>query len=30
MNVSSKTVVILNLLSAAGLVLILADRFHWF
>ncbi|ASA02779.1 TPA: stress response membrane protein YncL [Enterobacter hormaechei] len=30
MNVSSRTVVILNLLSAAGLVLILADRFHWF
>ncbi|MGX5148870.1 stress response membrane protein YncL, partial [Enterobacter hormaechei] len=27
MNVSSKTVVILNLLSAACLVLILADRF---
>ncbi|WP_303756367.1 stress response membrane protein YncL [Enterobacter hormaechei] len=30
MNVSSRTVVIMNLLSAAGLVLILADRFHWF
>ncbi|MGM8440220.1 stress response membrane protein YncL [Enterobacter hormaechei subsp. xiangfangensis] len=30
MNVSSRTVVILNLLSAAGLVLILANRFHWF
>ncbi|AVZ14016.1 stress response membrane protein YncL [Enterobacter hormaechei] len=30
MNVSSRTVVILNLLSAAGLVLILADRIHWF
>ncbi|QDE47315.1 stress response membrane protein YncL [Enterobacter hormaechei] len=30
MNVSSRTVVILNLLSAAGPVLILADRFHWF
>ncbi|MBS3046510.1 stress response membrane protein YncL [Enterobacter mori] len=30
MNVSSRTVVILNLLSAASLVLILADRFHWF
>ncbi|HAS0771300.1 TPA: stress response membrane protein YncL [Enterobacter hormaechei] len=30
MNVSSRTVVILNLLSAAFLVLILADRFHWF
>ncbi|MEG6248347.1 stress response membrane protein YncL [Enterobacter hormaechei] len=30
MNVSSRTVVILNLLSAVGLVLILADRFHWF
>ncbi|MDM7098489.1 stress response membrane protein YncL [Enterobacter hormaechei] len=30
MNVSSRTVVISNLLSAAGLVLILADRFHWF
>ncbi|MEI9854013.1 stress response membrane protein YncL [Enterobacter mori] len=30
MNVSSRTVVILNIFSAAGLVLILADRFHWF
>ncbi|ENA0608997.1 stress response membrane protein YncL [Enterobacter bugandensis] len=30
MNVSSRTVVVLNVLSAAGLVLILADRFHWF
>ncbi|UWX95068.1 stress response membrane protein YncL [Enterobacter mori] len=30
MNVSSRTVLILNILSAAGLVLILADRFHWF
>ncbi|AUJ81961.1 MULTISPECIES: stress response membrane protein YncL [Enterobacter] len=30
MNVSSRTVVILNVLSAAVLVLILADRFHWF
>ncbi|EPT2443943.1 stress response membrane protein YncL [Enterobacter hormaechei] len=30
MNVSSRTVVIVNLLSAACLVLILADRFHWF
>ncbi|MCS5448273.1 stress response membrane protein YncL [Enterobacter huaxiensis] len=30
MNVSSRTVVLLNVLSAAGLVLILADRFHWF
>ncbi|MEG4683502.1 stress response membrane protein YncL [Enterobacter cloacae] len=30
MNVSSRTVVILNILSATGLVLILAERFHWF
>ncbi|MCI1898754.1 MAG: stress response membrane protein YncL [Enterobacter sp.] len=30
MNVSSRTVVVLNLLSAAGLVMILADKFHWF
>ncbi|WP_346010421.1 stress response membrane protein YncL [Enterobacter sp. RHBSTW-00994] len=30
MNVSSRTVVILNILSAAGVVLILADKFHWF
>ncbi|WP_217479739.1 stress response membrane protein YncL [Enterobacter chuandaensis] len=30
MNVSPKTVVILNILSATGLLLILADRFHWF
>ncbi|MDW2869747.1 stress response membrane protein YncL [Pantoea agglomerans] len=30
MNVSSRTVVILNILSATGLLLILAERFHWF
>ncbi|HDS9357897.1 TPA: stress response membrane protein YncL [Enterobacter cancerogenus] len=30
MNVSSRTVVILNVISAAGLVLILANRFNWF
>ncbi|MBM6605467.1 MULTISPECIES: stress response membrane protein YncL [Leclercia] len=30
MNVSSRTVVILNILSAAGVVLILANKFHWF
>ncbi|AVG37720.1 MULTISPECIES: stress response membrane protein YncL [Enterobacter] len=30
MNVSSRTVVILNVLSATGLLLILAERFHWF
>ncbi|WP_431629503.1 stress response membrane protein YncL [Enterobacter cloacae] len=30
MNVSSRTVVILNILSAAGLALILAERFHLF
>ncbi|WP_366518950.1 stress response membrane protein YncL [unidentified bacterial endosymbiont] len=30
MNVSSRTVVILNILSATGLVLILADKFQWF
>ncbi|HCM9573910.1 TPA: stress response membrane protein YncL [Enterobacter kobei] len=30
MNVSSRTVVILNILAATGLLLILADRFHWF
>ncbi|ARU83220.1 stress response membrane protein YncL [Enterobacteriaceae bacterium 155047] len=30
MNVSSRTVVVLNLLSATGLILILADKFHWF
>ncbi|MDZ5701763.1 stress response membrane protein YncL [Enterobacter ludwigii] len=30
MNVSSRTVVILNILSATSLLLILAERFHWF
>ncbi|MGT8855677.1 stress response membrane protein YncL [Enterobacter sp. 186315] len=30
MNVSSRTVVILNILSATGLLLILAERFSWF
>ncbi|EJY4120536.1 stress response membrane protein YncL [Enterobacter asburiae] len=30
MNVSSRTVVILNVLSTTGLLLILAERFHWF
>ncbi|MDY1035430.1 stress response membrane protein YncL [Enterobacteriaceae bacterium RIT714] len=30
MNVSSRTVVILNLVSAAALVMILAEKFHWF
>ncbi|ATG00783.1 Uncharacterised protein [Lelliottia amnigena] len=30
MNVSSRTVVILNILSAAGLVMLLANKFNWF
>ncbi|AVY99337.1 MULTISPECIES: stress response membrane protein YncL [Lelliottia] len=30
MNVSSRTVVVLNIVSAAALVMILADKFHWF
>lgn len=30
MNVSSRTVVILNILSAAGLVMLLASKFNWF
>ncbi|WP_312078419.1 MULTISPECIES: stress response membrane protein YncL [unclassified Leclercia] len=30
MNVSSRTVVILNILSATALLVILADKFHWF
>ncbi|MFO3903922.1 stress response membrane protein YncL [Enterobacter hormaechei] len=30
MNVSSRTVVILNILSATALLVILAEKFHWF
>ncbi|WP_133630449.1 MULTISPECIES: stress response membrane protein YncL [Gammaproteobacteria] len=30
MNVSSRTVIILNILSAAGLVMLLANKFNWF
>ncbi|UJD94416.1 stress response membrane protein YncL [Lelliottia amnigena] len=30
MNVSSRTVVILNILSAAGLAMLLASKFNWF
>jgi len=30
MNVSSRTVVVLNILSAIGVVLILANKFQWF
>ncbi|WP_449553401.1 stress response membrane protein YncL [Lelliottia amnigena] len=30
MNVSSRTVIILNILSAAGLVMLLASKFNWF
>ncbi|WP_407435022.1 stress response membrane protein YncL [Lelliottia sp.] len=30
MNVSSRTVIILNILSAAVLVMLLASKFNWF
>ncbi|MCU6666324.1 MAG: stress response membrane protein YncL [Leclercia sp.] len=30
MNVSSRTVVVLNIVSATALIIILADKFQWF